>query len=90
MKIIIDIPDEVYKNVKDHNLFLPNCIHSSIENGTVLPKGHGDLIDLNALKGELWWVSDCPHIKLNEQALEIWRTIEKAPTIIEADKGNKG
>jgi len=85
MKIIIDIPDEVYKNVKDHNSFLPSCIHNSIENGIVLPEGHGRLIDTNALIMELdeyneYATFDCNAVK---------DLIDESPTIVEADKENK-
>ena len=44
-----------------------------IENGTPLPKGHGDLVDRNDLKYD----------KYNSYAY----AIANAPTIIEADKG---
>ena len=83
MKIVIDIPDEVYKNVKDHNSFLPNCIHSSIETGTVLPKGYGRLVDTNALIMKLdeyneYATFDCDAVK---------DLIDTAPAVIEADPG---
>lgn len=47
MQIVIDIPEKVYK------LQLGSCwsgniiIHDAIVNGMPLPKGHGDLIDVN-------------------------------------------
>lgn len=46
-----------------------------IENGTPLPKGHGDLVDRNDLKYD----------KYNSYAY----AIANAPTIIEADKGEQ-
>jgi len=43
MQIVIDIPEEVYKDAKEHM----NCtwksiiaIHNALNNGTVLSKGH--------------------------------------------------
>jgi len=47
MQIVIDIPEEVYKDAKEHM----NCkwksiiaIHNALNNCTVIPKGHDDLI----------------------------------------------
>ena len=53
MKIIIDIPDEIYKICKTNDFFVYNestIIRKSIADGTPLPKGHGNLIDTNDLK----------------------------------------
>ena len=63
MQVVIDIPEELYQDIKEHGL----CGHCSdreivseaIRNGVVLPKGHGDLVDMNTvtstynLQGEL-------------------------------------
>lgn len=53
MQIVIDIPDEDYKRIKD----MPDAFNSltsraykSIKNGTSLPEGHGRLIDVDGLK----------------------------------------
>lgn len=88
MELVIKIPDYNLDDVQNGSIACGQIL-KAVRNGTPLPKGHGDLVDIRALKGELWWVSDCPHIKLNEQALEIWETIEKAPSIIPAEKGKE-
>jgi len=56
MKVVIDIPDEVFgdiKNIVKTNKPLPNqnipTLLRMISDGTVLPKGHGDLIDRNSV-----------------------------------------
>lgn len=80
MKIVIDIPDEDYDTLINHNDDrLPAVIarlrlFEVIKNGTPLPKGHGRLIDADALvtKGDV-----------TKSYLSIF-----APTIIEADKEN--
>lgn len=45
MQIVIDIPEDRYRQIKD----LPNAFNSdickAIRNGIPLPKGHGELID---------------------------------------------
>lgn len=94
MHIVIDIPEEyLNSNIIDVTLFtgVNNTITDvNVEDKyaefQVIPKGHGDLIDLDALKGELWWVTDCPRVKLNEQALDIWKAIEAAKTVIPAER----
>lgn len=83
MKIVIDIDEEVYIKAQAGIL---GSFGEIIANGTPLPEGHGDLIDIKALKGELWWVTDCPRVKLNDQALELWKAIDTAKTVIPADK----
>lgn len=48
MKIVIDIPEEEYNYVKTQVKFgITNPLKMRIANGTPLPKGHGDLIDVN-------------------------------------------
>lgn len=46
MKIVIDIPDEAYKLLKNKRV-LDNIAESIIANGTPLPKGHGRLLILD-------------------------------------------
>lgn len=47
MKLVIDIPEELYKNVVERTKM--GCVGSdvwiAVANGTPLPKGHGELID---------------------------------------------
>ena len=85
MQIVIDIPDEDYNFIKDLQFYssgrrsgktIEKNIINGIKNGTVLPKGHGRLIDGDVL------------YKLFEQDNFIWEAdsyILTAPTIIEAD-----
>lgn len=51
MQIVIDIPEDVYKKTVFYREFrnLNDCVTTikALENGTPLPKGHGDLIDVN-------------------------------------------
>lgn len=55
MKLVIDIPEEEYMLIKmsDKTVFADasskECMLHAIKNGTVLPKGHGDLIDRSLL-----------------------------------------
>ena len=56
MQIVIEIPEELYKAVmacKDipstNEGTIDNVLTLAVENGTPLPKGHGRLIDADAL-----------------------------------------
>ena len=81
MKLIIDILEEEYKMLVNPHQFLFNehtfdNLRESIKNGTPLPKGHGRLIDANALV----YSSNLESVSMIE--------IGFAPTIIEADRGD--
>lgn len=45
MKIVIEIPDELYNSVLNETYC--GSLYEELKNGIVLPKGHGDLIDRN-------------------------------------------
>ena len=49
MKIVIDIPEDSYKATCDGCMLPPDVesVVQGIKKGTPLPKGHGDLIDVN-------------------------------------------
>ena len=51
MKIVIDIPEESYKLLKDEGVDWLGAEHilDAVANGTPLPKRHGDLIDREEL-----------------------------------------
>lgn len=85
MKLVIEIPEEDYNKIEPFlngetikvgfNLFKALEI---IKNGKPLPKGHGRLIDADALIDSL----DC-----SDRDIYCKSVIEEdAPTIIEADK----
>ena len=49
MKIVIDIPEHIYRLCQGHG----DPVYRYIANGTPLPKGHGRLIDKDRLLDEL-------------------------------------
>ena len=80
MEIVIKLDDELYSFIKEKKLMVMDIgeVCNAIKDGIVLPKGHGKLIDGDAL------------YKLFEQDNFIWEAdsyILTAPTIIEADFG---
>jgi len=86
MKIVIDIDDHEYIEIKedvkffrDKNMVVPH-LYKAIINGTPLPKGHGDLKDMNDLcyKSRYGCKGNCDYLHTCD--------LYDAPTIIEADK----
>ena len=79
MKLIIDIDEEDYKNgtlVKYFNCYSKQ-LDEIIYNGTLLPKGHGRLIDAERYRNEM----------LASREFDFFKTLDMQPTIVEADKG---
>ena len=74
MQMVINIPEEVYQNIL-HTGKANFCAVNAIEAGTILPKGHGDLIDRKELLKQ-------PMDKANYPS----NYVRIAPIIIEADK----
>lgn len=77
MQLIINVPDVVYNMVMNTGTYGMYRFNSTkaIKNGKPLPKGHGRLIDADALNRK---DVNCANVPMN--------FIDTAPTIIEADK----
>lgn len=71
-EIVIKIHEKDYQTIK--NGHIPFSILDAIKNGTPLPKGHGRLIDADALLQEHRDLDAYPFPSI---------TIQNAPTIIE-------
>lgn len=86
MQIVIDIPEEVKHKVYAYGLSLcpsdKEQLINAIKNGTILPKGHGDLIDISKLPVTITYfgISDKPREVVN------YNCILNAKKIIKADK----
>ena len=91
MKVVIDIAEEDYKRIKlkIRDSEQEGRMTDAVYTGFALPRGHGDLIDANALKQEFdiiasksatgeWQFIPIRHIK---------QIIDSVPTVIEADRG---
>lgn len=96
MKLVIDISDETYEDVKKYENMVDievDEVAEAIVNGTPLPKGHGDLKDADIYKAEVYkyiaenknsddlYLAGCGDGAYH--ALHIYDCI---PTIIESDK----
>lgn len=87
MQVVINISKEKYDEINslkfvqyglqsEENKKLFYLLINAIQDGITLPKGHGRLIDADALQEDcLCWETD--------------HEVSKAPTIIETDKENK-
>lgn len=87
MKIVIEIPDRIYKIIQTHrtlNIMDDEILENALKNGTPLPKGHGDLKDVNKLKQAfiVWSMV----VQGNFTDADIASVIYNSSTIIEADK----
>ena len=80
MKLIIDIPEQMYLSAKEDALCGAIILVDAIKNATPLPKGH-KVIDAYALQEYLALVP--MEDRTYREAVEI---IDRFPTIIEADK----
>lgn len=88
MQIVIEIPDEVYKEIQDGKMYrsvydIPQESVKAIKNGTPLPKGHGRLIDAEIVDSNIYDLTQSLDLNYNQ----ISRVLYDAPTIIESDKG---
>lgn len=80
MKIVIDIPDEIYKDIESRDwkntIWARDSLMRYIHEGVVLPEHHGRLIDADAYR-EAWF---------NSRQFEPMLLLDFAPTILEADE----
>lgn len=79
MQIVIDIPEEEYQNYLKMRPSYPEgvfCYIKAIQNGTPLPKGHGQLKDIDKI------IND----GMNKGFCDWYDEMKYADTIIEADK----
>lgn len=89
-RVLIDIPDYNLDEVQNGSIAC-GMILNAVKNGTVLPKGHGDLIDrekfLKSFLDSFWSA-----IKEGNSSFEVVgavkNIIRNTPTVIEADKEN--
>jgi len=89
MKIVIDIPEKLFNIAKDGmlNEIQSMFICGRIILGTPLPKGHGRLIDADALEGHRQiQIVPCGNGKCTDITVYYQNDIDIAPTILEADK----
>lgn len=80
IELVIKIPEEDYKKIIEYGECDYLRIINAIENGTLFPKGHGRIGDLDALRCE-----NADFDTYNDYCT-MFDEIDAAETIIEADK----
>lgn len=85
MKLIIDIPEDLYRFILQHGIKDTHEIDEVIANGTPLPKGHGRLVDENSVIAQLVWREHL--LADNVKCGEVTKIFDSA-VVIEADKEN--
>ena len=79
VEVVIRLPKEFYKQLMENKeRFCGSRIYDSIINGTVLPKGHGDLKDVDEIE-RIW-----------KKGNYVRSALLFAPTVIEADRESVG
>lgn len=81
MKIVINIPDRIYKIIQRRalNIVDSEILEKAVREGTPLPNGHGRLIDADATIKEFGeWTDEWDKFAIG--------CLESADTVIEADK----
>jgi hypothetical protein len=86
IELVIKIPDHLYKLLMEfptnsNEGTIENVLMKAVEHGTPLPKGHGRIGDLDALREEVssWGMNDY-------EPSDFTDAIDQADVIIEADK----
>lgn len=101
IELVIKIPEEIrlalINNIQlsiDQQSICDSCIKQAIINGTLLPKGHGRLIDGNEIEWFGCTIEECPYkdreCKDCNSAHCSKLQIDKIHTIIEADIESEG
>ena len=80
MKLIIDIDEQYYKDLKKITPYVCSEAITAIQKGTPLPEGHGRLVDADKIKFNSDDFFDCGDAEIAEEV------VNEAPTIIETDK----
>jgi len=89
MHVVIDIPEEIYSHTQEYevggfNQENDTKLFMAIKNGTPLPKGHGKLIDADAIIAE---ATERMKYPANYKYMEcVIAHMKLAPTVVEADK----
>lgn len=93
MEIVIELPEDDYKRIvkrgmtvfgSDEDIYL---LEQALENGVVLPKGHGALKDADEVMNEMERNFDMQELYLPIHFKQF--ALDEAQTIIEADKEAK-
>lgn len=84
IEIVIKMSEEEYNKIKENDMgFYNGRFFQMVRNGTVLPKGHGRLKDVDALDVTTIETDDYDGNEVLDVVLK--EDIDEAPTIVAAD-----
>ena len=90
VEVVIRIPTELKAMIDAECVISLNTTHdkmiNAIKNGTVLPKGHGRLIDADAATKDINTFQDV--FAMYTDNMGKYNIVCAAPTVIEADRGD--
>lgn len=96
MQIVIDIPDDIYEQAINgteyDTLSLGIKLRQSVQEGVVIPKGHGRIIDESKITQTTYETIEEEFESMLQGTIKHQYVVFKgsdAPTIIEADKEDK-
>lgn len=83
-QIVVEIDEGIYRRMGTEGVSIPEAekIYDAILKGTILPKGHGRLIDADKIN--MHNISPCDDEMLAVYGATV-EDIEEAPTILEAE-----
>lgn len=92
MKLIIDIPEELKNKIDNANednyrtyiWWFETTLYCAIKNGTILPKGHGRLIDADKFQTDYYFERRYGY----DFYKDFQSRVKSQLTIVEADKEN--
>ncbi len=92
MEIVINIPKEKYDMVRNKTYcgIYDAVIYKAIANGTVLPKGHGKLFDVNDILDRIGLEDNDANREENVGEIITLEDFDYIPTIIPADTSENG
>ena len=100
IELVIKIPEEMYQKIKETNMFISGrrsgkrfdyILFNAVNTGTLLPKGHGRLIDGDRLQAQLFNKTLDEHfVPVNKISCDdISECFDNTKTIIEAERSDK-
>lgn len=76
VEVVIKIPETIKTNINNGHFWGSATIFEAIQRGTIIPKGHGRLIDADTYRKEM----------LDSREFDFFKRLDMQPTIIDADK----
>lgn len=83
MQIVINISEKMYESVMDGTYC--GTLYQELKNGTILPKGHGRLVDADEIDNNIYDLTRSMDLNYGQ----ISEVVDTAPTIVKADRSEE-